>query len=364
MMDNATFYWCSKQEYQKRLFPNQQEYDRIENMYLACKTLLHGNLQYMHPKTIKFRDVYKHEILDNICELPGPREKFGRLLPMKQIRDNAGFQKKFHEHEDFLMNLIRENYWRPGEAVVSDWEIIFLLYNHPEIIEYIYNQTRSMQEILATRAPYYLKQPGKNLVDCMNADQVQSVPREQRGIDFEVCALVQYKLPVSDIHCEQLPQFVKTQMVETLDNKEIKTLLCAIEKLGVRVFGDSIMENMRLTFIDKDKWDCRPQIDGFMSVGGHGLPFVAYMKNPSKKVKEASVKKNPYAVGAIKYQYDAIQELALRVMAEKRQEYFNQFEQPIPSYNNPWNFQVLRLMLKRPSVKIEKLYMDLVQSQR
>lgn len=360
LVNDSVFYNRDKQECRKIIFPSKKEYYHFLDMFLACKDILHAPLEFLHPATIKFRDVYKREILSNISAYPGWRAKFGCLLPMEQIKNNSAFQQKFQEHTEFLADIMRpcDRNFHPAEKELYDDEICFVLRTHPELGDRIGDQSRSVQEILVTkRKAQLLAWPHKIFAKTMTPNQVQSVPFNKRDIEFEVIAVAHNKLPIRNIHLKELPQFVNERLSAVLIDSYYEKLLQEIETLGVPVFGKSVMEQMRLSFIEKDTWDFRPEIDGFMTVNVHSKPLVAYMKNPSKKVKEASVKKNPYAIGCIKYQYDAIQELALRTMAEKRAAYSKRCS----VQNNPWNLQMLRLLLAKPSVQIEKLYMDLVR---
>ena len=75
------------------------------------------------------------------------------------------------------------------------------------------------------------------------------------------------------------------------------------------ITDDKDIEKIRLAFIEKYEWRCDPRKDGLMCISV-SKPLIAYMKNPSKPVKETSVRKNPYTIIGVKYQYDAIQELA------------------------------------------------------
>ena len=360
-IDDYIWLRYNKQEYRQHVFPRKKEYYRCLDMFLACSGILHTSLEYLHPKTIKFREVYKKEILDNIGALPGPRAKYGCLLPMQQIKDNPEFQKKFQEHTEFLASIIKtcDKSWHPAESELCEPEIRFVLYTHPELADRIRNQSRSVGQILLRKGKTnLLDYPPAWFVDSMTARQTQSVPFDKRDIDFEVSAVVCDKLPIQSMHYELLPGFIESRMTDVLSNDEMKKLVCEIEKLGAPVFGDALLEKMRLAFIDKYKWQYNPREDGFVLL----KPLVSYMRNPSKKVKEASIKKNPYTICGIKYQYDAIQELALRTMFAKRTEYFKQSENARKNlWENPWNMQMLRLMLARPSVRIEKLYMDLVR---
>ena len=366
MIDASMFARYSKQEYKEYLFPDKKEFYRFRDMFLACKALLfcRGNemVGWVNPKTLQFCDLYKKEIMDSIDEFPGVREKYGYLLPMRQMRDNLGFQQKFQEHTEYLANIMRDCIvdYNPAEKVLNEAEICFVLWTHPELVKYVKEQTRNMQEILFKKGrARYVKNPDSSMVRNVNANVVQSVPFNQRGIDFEVSALWDGKLSIKDIHFKQLPEYLMKN-IRVIPYCRFEALVKGIEELGVPTFGENVIEQMRLLFIEHE--------DAFYNIRQcewSTEPVLTYMKNPSKKVKEASVRKNPYSVGVIKYQYDAIQDFALRRCQELHDAYFNTWKN---SWNykdredNPWNLLVLwECMIKNPSVKVQKIYKELTK---
>jgi len=354
----------TRQEYKEHIFPDKKEYFRFLDMFLACKQIV-GAFGYSHPATLEFCNIYKKDIMNSITVCSGAREKFGCLLPMEKMKDNPEFQKKFQAYTDLLAKIMKGCIvdYNPAEMVLNESEICFVLYSYPELAKHVKEQTYSMREILVKKgkAARYIKNPDINCVRSMTMSQIQSIPFNQRDIDFEIMAVAYNKLPITKIHFRQLPDFI----AQSADSHIMKhadlrgKLLQEIEMLGAPVFGDSVMEKMRLAFIEQDdvrydlidcwSWDLKP--------------VLAYMKSPSKKVKETSVRKNPYTVGFVKYQYDAIQDLALRVCHEKHTEYLklrSKYDWYKDSRDNPWNLQVLyQNMIKNPSINIQKLYNEL-----
>lgn len=364
MIDRTTFLTYSKEEYKEYLFPDKKEFYRFRDMFLACKAIsfCHTNemVGWVNPKTVQFCDLYKKEITNSIEEFQGVREKYGYLLPMRQMRDNLEFQKKFKEHTEYLANIMRDCIvdYNPAEKVLSEPEICFVLYSHPELVKHVKKQTCDMQEILFKKGKArYVKNPDSSILRNVNANTVQSVPFNQRDIDFEVSAVMDGKLPIKDIHFKKLPEYL-TKHINTIPSYRFEPLVKGIEELGVQTFGENVMEQMRLLFVEYED-----PVYGTYCCQWSTEPVLTYMKNPSKKVKEASVRKNPYSVGVIKYQYDAIQDLALHRCKELHDSYFDTWKN-FWRYNddreNPWLLLVLwECMIKNPSVKIQKIYKEL-----
>jgi len=360
-MDSNTFGRYSRQEYKEHLFPDKKEYYKCLDMFLACRDLVRTNVGDLHPKTLELRKLYEREIVDKAWDLPGPREKFGCLLPMKQIKNNAEFQQKFKEHVEFLANIIKGCIveYNPADKIFTEAEICFVLYTHPELIKHVKQQTDNMQKILLQKGrARLLKNPPDTLVRNVSTDIVKSVPFNQRDIDFDMMALMFGKMSIKDAHFKQIPEYI-VKHINSIPSYHIPTLVKEIETLGIPVFGENVMEQMRLLFIKHEdcpySWSSRAWY--------YEEPALTYMKNPSKKVKEASVIKNPYTIGAIKYQYDAIQELALRTCKEKHIARRKWEEDAFHDYDedgNPWNIQVLYSdMIRNPSVKIQRLYNEM-----
>lgn len=360
-MDFNTFDRYSRQEYKEHLFPDKKEYYKCLDMFLACRDLVRTNVGDLHPKTRELRKLYEREIVDKAWDLPGPREKFGCLLPMKQIKNNTEFQRKFKEHTEFLSNIIKGCIvaYNPADKIFSEAEICCVLRTHPELIKHVKEQTPAMHDILFKKGKVrYAKNLDASLVRYASADKIQSIPFNQRDIDFDMMALMSGKISIKDVHFKQIPEYI-TKHVDSMTRYNLSTLVKEIETLGVPVFGENVMEQMRLLFIKHEdcpySWSSRAWF--------YGKPVLTYMKNPSKKVKKASVIKNPYTIGAIKYQYDAIQELALRTCKEKHIARRKWEEDKFHDYDedgNPWNIQVLYSdMIRNPSVKIQRLYNEM-----
>ncbi len=367
-MDSTTFSKYNKQEYKEYLFPNKKDFFRFRDMFFACRAILGGRDYeiegWVNPKTVAFRELYKKEILDKIDEPEGVRAKYGFLLPMRQMRDTPEFQESFKAHSEYLANIMRECIvdYNPAEKVLNECEICFVLWTHPELIRYVKNQTHNMQKILVQKGRVHsLKNPAHTLVRDISADAVKSIPFNQRDIDFDMMALMFDKISIKDIHFKKLPEYL-TKHINTIPSYHFDTLVKGIEELGVPTFGENVMEQMRLLFVEHEdpvydtsccKWSTEP--------------VLTYMKNPSKKVKEASVRKNPYSVGVIKYQYDAIQDLALHRCKELHDVYFNTWKNSW-HYNdreNPWLLLVLwECMIKKPSVKIQKIYKEMTKDKQ
>lgn len=368
MIDSFTYNRYSKQEYKEYLFPDKKEFYRFRDMFLACKALSfcrsNEMVGWVNPKTLQFCDLYKKEITDSIDEFQGVREKYGYLLPMRQMRDNLEFQKKFKEHTEYLANIMRDCIveYNPAEKVLSEAEICFVLYSHPELVKYVKEQTSNMQEILFKKGrARYVKKPDSSIVRNASAKVVQSVPFNQRDIDFEVSAVMDGKLPIRDIHFKQLPEYL-VKNINVIPNCRFEALVKGIEELGVPTFGENVMEQMRLLFVEHEE-----AVYDINRCEWSTEPVLKYMRNPSKKVKEASVRQNPYSVGVIKYQYDAIQDMALHRCQERHDAYFNQWKNTwrYDDRENPWNLLVLwECMIKNPSVKIQKIYKEMTKDKQ
>lgn len=367
MMDNYTFSRYSKEEYKKYLFPDKKDFFRFRNMFFACRAIMGGrgweNEMPLKAKTEEFRRLYQKEILDKAWDLPGVREKYGYLLPMEQLRDNPEFQRKFTEHSIYLARIMGGCIveYNPAETVLNECEICFVLHTFPEQIAHVRDQTCNMQKIVLSKNQPHLakliKNPASTLVRDISADVIASIPYDQCGIDFDMMALMFEKLPIEEIHYEQIPEYLKNH-INAIPSYHFPVLVKEIEKLGVPVFGENVMEQMQLSFIQHE--DCK--YNWQLKKWGEVQPVLTYMKNPSKNVKEASVKHNPYTVGVIKYQYDAIQELALRRCKEFAGAYSNTWSQSYgyDESDNPWNLKVLyEKMINNPSVMVQRVYEDL-----
>lgn len=370
------------EKYVKQHFPNREEYLDLLNMFFACKQILGASpAEMMRQETVVLRDAYKRDILGQVNKKydANVRSTYGRFLPMEEMKNNPEFQKQFQELDDLLVGIMEGclSYYNPAENCLSDAEICFVLWGHPELVKHVNEQSDAMQQVLIKRnKTRYLKKVNPKDVYNMSAAQVQSVPVSERDIDFEIRAFLDDKLSVKDMHLQQLPAVIQkwdkqSPMVGIISKKMIK-MVCQIEKLGRTVFSDTALELMRLAFIAHDdyqydlKYDWRSGqylID--QSYGREQKPVLAYMKNPiSKNVREASIRKNPYTVCEITHQYDAIQELALKVCAEKYSEVKKQDGKPYNSdlnkYGNPWDLQALyEQCLKNPSIMVKRVYEDL-----
>ena len=362
------------------------EYDKsLLNMFNACEQLcfLEGpgkKMAFKFPGTYALLSAYKN-VLGN--EFVGYNDEHNEEHVLPKMQKDVDFQERFHRHYNFLQRMIQkcsaEN--NPAENVLSDEEIRFILCIEPKYVNRVKKQSRSVQRLLVTldETSLLLNPDGRLLTYDMTPEQISSVPFDSRDIIFEFYAVVNNKMLVKDTHMKQFPN-VLIRELSGIEHPDRIRIVKQIEELGEPVFGKTDMEQMHISFVENDvfcypgmvlnrysaKQKYRARTPGLLKE----KTLLAYIKNPTDAVKEKAIKHNPYVIHEIS-QDDAIQELALRVCAQKYDEVEENraFGYPhnndLKMYGNPWILSILyNQFLKNPSVDIEKLYETLASDRQ
>lgn len=321
------------------------EYFYYKNILLACRYLFkpgcaqRGNVETLKNYLwfniqskfyIRQRDIFS--AVPKTKLVPNTRREYvmGDLLQMQEIKNSPEFLTMFQQYVNFLLDSVKYSSpaYMPAETVLSDAEICFLLCVRPDdVLPKIKTQSPEMQKVLVKRGL---------------SRRVRNTPKSvgvayQKDCLQEILDVISGQMDIKDMkHISEIPNTIKDNRFNWLveDKSSRLILLDKIESAGPAIVPVSVLEQIRLALIYSEE-RFESYISGF---------FIGHMKNPPKNIKEASVKHNPYSISAIKFQYDAIQELSLRVCADA-----GRYKSLTQVYK----------LLKNPSVKITKLYKKL-----
>ena len=114
-----------RQEYIKEVFNNKKEYFYYRDLRLLISFVsqaakIQGNLDFY---TLKFLDIYRN-MVNNIKQNSCNYYDFGDIYVMKAMRDDAEFQKTYHQLQETLLKRIESchKYDTPAEQIMPDEE--------------------------------------------------------------------------------------------------------------------------------------------------------------------------------------------------------------------------------------------------
>lgn len=331
-------------------FATKQEYFMYKNVCDACMRLLkgcQGGYYFTTQKVLRhFNDIVQKTISKNHYNRYAADRVSLHLLVAIQLKDEPEFMQEFQDLSVVLCEKMREAGSDQINQFLTEEEIMVVLNYMPSMISMIEHPSEKMQELVlkrrnAKRNLQFIKDPSTTTIrEAMGSGKLKfsDIPRDKRTPEMEIFALKEGELSLANANvkeildkCEMwgsvisgwdLPKFV--DIVETNSN-------CLTPK---------DFERFRLLFVSHySQRDIEPNGD-FM---------ISHMRKPtpSKAVKERAVATNAYAIGAIPFQYDAIQMLALQTAFL-----------PNP-YVSDRDLDITYSLIKKPSVVVQKMYNDL-----
>ena len=331
-------------------FATNQEYFTYKNACDACMRLLKGcQCEYYFPtqKVVRhFNDIVQKTISKNHYVRYAPDHVSLHLLVAIQLKQEPEFMQEFQDLSVVLCEKMREAGSDQVNQFLAEEEIMVVLNYMPSMISMIEHPSEKMQELVLKRPNakhnlQFINNPSMRIIrDAVSFGKlkISDIPREKRTQDMEVDALISGELSLTNacvkdilnrleniggdiIACWNLPKFV--DIVETNSN----------------CLTGQDLERFRLLFVSHhSQRDIEP--NGDFAISHMHKPA------PSKAAKERAVTSAPYAIGAIPFQYDAIQMLALKTAF-------------LPNDWRDWNLMATYNLIKNPSVVIQKMYDDL-----
>ncbi len=297
-----------RKEYIKHAFTDKKEYFYYRDLRDLIKRILeYGKQEDFDFRTQKFLGVYrrlveknKQERAKNPCN---DVECCGGIYVMETMRDDPDFQQEYRSLQSFLVGRIESCHKKtnPAEQIMTNEEIELVLFEKPGLISRCANPSGYLQLIACRKSPrvvQFIDEPDPDIVDEVIRRDIRHIlliKPEFRTLNSEILALNAGVLKLNQISAEH-----KKRMIEfDYDSKgywgehNLMLLVQTIESQSSSL-TPAQLETFRLN-----------------AVGWHQCSTVGQMHNPSKAVKEKAVRCRPDCIGDIRFQYPALQELAL-----------------------------------------------------
>ena len=297
-----------RREYIKHAFADKKEYFYYRDLRdLIIHILEYGKQEDFDFRTQKFLGVYrklvektKRERAKNPCN---DVECCGGVYVMEAMRDDPEFQQEYKSLQVFLVNRIESCHRKtnPAEQIMTNEEIELVLFEKPGLISRCAKPSGYLQLIACRKSPrviQFIDEPDPDVVDEVIRRDIRHIlliKPEFRTLNSEILALNAGVLKLNQISAEH-----KKRMIEfDYDSKgywgehDLMPLVQTIEFQSSSL-TPAQLETFRLN-----------------AVGWHQCSTIKHMHNPSKAVKEKAVRCHPDCIDDIKFQYPALQELAL-----------------------------------------------------
>ncbi|MBQ1928117.1 MAG: hypothetical protein II179_03570 [Alphaproteobacteria bacterium] len=315
MGSDFTYYQLEhRKEYIKHAFADKKEYFYYRDLRDLIKRILgYGKQENFDFRTQKFLGVYrrlvektKQERSKNSCD---DVKCCGGIYVMEAMRDDPEFQQEYRSLQSFLVGRIESCHKKtnPAEQIMTNEEIELVLFEKPGLISRCANPSGYLQLIACRKSPrviQFVDEPDSFAVDEVVGRDIKNillVKSDFRTMRSEIDALNAGVLRLNQISTEH-----KKRMIEfDYDNGDY--------------WSDGTLMSLVRTFESQSAFLTPAQLEAFRmnAVGWHQCSTVGQMHNPSKAVKEKAVRCRPDCIGDIKFQYPALQELALLCAFEK-----------------------------------------------
>lgn len=296
----------NRQNLIKQIFTDKKEYFYYRDLHsLISGILLIDDKEDFDLQTLKFLDTYRklvEKTKQEHIELGDDVECCCGVFVMEVMRDDPNFQKAYKSLQNFLVKRIESCHKKtnPAEETMAQEEIQLVLFEKPGLISRCAKPSWSLQNMVCQKSPrviQFIDEPDSSVVrDVIRRDvkNILLIKPEFRTVYAEVEALI-----ADIIKLNQLSPEHKKRLIEHDYDKGFCPCICEELIKTIEAQSTSLTSNQLETFrLNAVGWD-------------KDIEAIKYMRNPSQAVKEKAVKTNPEFVKYIKFQYPAIQKLAL-----------------------------------------------------
>ena len=298
----------ARKEYIKSAFENKKEYFYYRDLRKLILNILDSkHKEFLDFQVGKFLGVYRNLVEKTKQEhSKNPWDDVECRLGvyvMEAMRDTPEFQQAYKSLQDLLLKRIETCHKKkkPAEEIMTEEEIMFVLFEKPGLISRCAKPSWALQNMACEKSPrviQFIDEPDEDVVNTVVRRDVKNillVKPEFRTLSTEIDALNAGVLRLNQItsaHKKRLVEYDYKYSIY-LPESDKKKLVHTIETQSASL-TPAQLETFRLTAVG---WD----FDN----------MIKYMRNPSKAVKEKAVCTRPENIEHIKFQYPAIQDVAL-----------------------------------------------------
>jgi hypothetical protein len=332
-------------------FATKQEYFMYKNACDACMRLLKGGqcgYYFTTQKVVRhFNDIVQKTISKNHYNRYAPDRVSLHLLVAIQLKDEPEFMQEFQDLSVVLYEKMREAGSDQVSQFLTEEEIMVVLNYMPSMISMIEHPSEKMQELVLKRRNakhnlQFVNNPSESTIkEALRQGKlkISDITPEKRTPDMEVDALIRGELSLSSARVKDILNRWENIGWCIIAGWDLPKFVDIVETNSNCLTGQDL-ERFRLLFVSHhSQRDIEP--NGDFAISHMHKPA------PSKAVKERAVTNAPYAIGAIPFQYDAIQMLALQTAFAEN------------SYIQDWDLDITYSLIKKPSVAVQKMYDDL-----
>lgn len=291
----------------KCIFADKKEYFYYRDLRdLILRILQDGKKENLSFHTLKFLDTYRklvEKTKQEHIKQHDDIECFGGVFVIQAMRDDAEFQQAYKTLQELLVKRIESCHKKtnPAEQIMAEEEIRLVLFEKPGLISRCAKPSWFLQHIACKKSPrviQFIDEPDPDVVNEVIRRDIRNIlliKPEFRTLNSEILALNAGTIKLNQINTEH-----KKRMIEfDYDNKGY--------------WGEHNLMPLVQTIESQSSSLTPAQLEAFRlnAVGWYGYHAIKYMRNPSKAVKEKAIQNNPEHIEHIKFQYPALQDLAL-----------------------------------------------------
>ena len=291
----------------KCIFADKKEYFYYRDLRdLILRILQDGKKENLSFHTLKFLGIYRklvEKTKQEHIKQHDDIECFGGVFVIQAMRDDAEFQQAYKSLQELLVKRIESCHKKtnPAEQIMAEEEIRLVLFEKPGLISRCAKPSWFLQHIACKKSPrviQFIDEPDPDVVnEVIQRDirNILSIKPEFRTLVSEILALNAGTIKLNQINTEH-----KKRMIEfDYDSKGY--------------WGEHNLMPLVQTIECQSSSLTPAQLEAFRlnAVGWYGYHAIKYIRNPSKAVKEKAIQNNPEHIEHIKFQYPALQDLAL-----------------------------------------------------
>ena len=298
----------ARKEYIKSAFENKKEYFYYRDLRKLILNILDSkHKEFLDFQVGKFLGVYRNLVEKTKQEhSKNPWDDVECRLGvyvMEAMRDTPEFQQAYKSLQDLLLKRIETCHKKkkPAEEIMTEEEIMFVLFEKPGLISRCAKPSWALQNMACEKSPrviQFIDEPDEDVVNTVVRRDVKNillVKPEFRTLSTEIDALNAGVLRLNQINTGHKKRLIEFNYDHDgyWPDRTLISLVQTIESQSTSL-TPAQLETFRLN-----------------AVGWHQCSTIRQMRNPSKAVKEKAVRNRPDCIGDIRFQYTALQELAL-----------------------------------------------------
>ena len=305
--DFTRFQLDARKDLIKRIFADKKEYFYYRDLRdLILRILQDGKKENLSFHTLKFLGIYRKLVEKTKQEYNKPYDDIecrGGIYVMKAMRDDAEFQQAYKTLQELLVKRIESCHKKtnPAEQIMAEEEIRLVLFEKPGLISRCAKPSWFLQHTACEKSPrviQFIDEPDPDVVNEVIRRDIRNIlliKPEFRTLVSEILALNAGTIKLNQINTEHKKRMIEFDYAgkEYWDEHNLMPLVQTIESQASSLTPVQL-ETFRLN-----------------AVGWYNYHAIKYIRNPSKAVKEKAIQNNPEHIEYIKFQYPALQDLAL-----------------------------------------------------